>query len=376
MWYCQSTLGADCVPFINGSCNMYFLMYFDSPVLSFSKEEQNGIFLDREKLPFAIRGEKDAYEAIKTFCASRILMMNREHSKEILASCGIEDKSPLNICITGRGLSLRDNYWIREEHSGETWAQVNLYDNSFSEDVALTALTGESTAVAIGDGQYTGELTNRGTKTKCLFRKDGSVFLAKAETDREIAAEVLSGQLNKILGIPAATYTKSELFQKRCSVCRIATSPQREMIPCRDILQYYGGRMDFDSAYYKAFMEANPKNFIKMQIFDYLTLNTDRNRDNFALEKVDGRIKGLYPLFDHDSCFKGLSEKAVYFVTGRPFDKTISSIKERYPEQYEKAILDLIPGFRRLEVEGKTLFDSTGLSSDFDGVMARIEKCR
>lgn len=355
---------------------MYLLMYGNKPILSFFKDEQKGVFLDKNNLPFAIRNEKNAYEAITTFCSTRILMMNREYCKEILTSCGIEDQSPINICIIGRGLSFRDNYWIKKEDSDETWNKVNLYENPFSKEIAYTALTGESTSIMIGDNLYTGELTNKGTRTKCLFRESGNIFLAKAETEKEISAEVLSGQLNKILGIRAATYIKTDIYGKHCSVCRIATSLHREMIPCRDILQYHNCIMNIDSAYYEFFMLTDPVNFIKMQIFDYLTLNTDRNRDNFALEKIDGRVTGLYPLYDHDSCFKGISEKAVYFVTGLSFENSLFQIRKKYTSQYNKTVELLTPGFKKMETDGRFLFDSVGLSSFFDGFMARIEKCR
>ena len=129
------------------------------------------------------------------------------------------------------------------------------------------------------------------------------------------------------------------------------------------------------SPYYNLFMAKDPINFVKMQIFDYLTLNTDRNRDNFALEKMDGLVTGLYPLYDHDSCFKGLSEKAVYFVTGLPFDESMTRLRLQYKRQYDEAMEQLMPGLKRMEKEGSYLFDDIGLKNSFDGFMERVEKC-
>lgn len=64
-----------------------------------------------------------------------------------------------------------------------------------------------------------------------------------------------------------------------------------------------------------------------MQIFDYVTLNTDRNRDNFGVEMCDNSFVGLYPVYDHDSCFKGKSTKGTYFPTGLTFAQTIGYLK-------------------------------------------------
>ena len=40
------------------------------------------------------------------------------------------------------GLTLTDTLWIKEEYSDSTWADVNLYDNEFSEIVSQTAFMG------------------------------------------------------------------------------------------------------------------------------------------------------------------------------------------------------------------------------------------
>ncbi len=82
------------------------------------------------------------------------------------------------------------------------------------------------------------------------------------------------------------------------------------------------------------FMDNDPVNFVKMQVFDYITLNTDRNRDNFALLRKNGKIAGLYPVFDHDSCFKGISGKAIYFVTGLSFKESMNYLKIHYEPIY------------------------------------------
>ena len=43
-------------------------------------------------------------------------------------------------------------------------------------------------------------------------------------------------------------------------------------------------------------MTLDAEQFILMQIMDYITLNIDRNRDNFGVEMCNNEIVGLYPV--------------------------------------------------------------------------------
>ena len=92
---------------------------------------------------------------------------------------------------------------------------------------------------------------------------------------------------------------------------------------------------------YKTIMQIAPINFVKMQILDYVTLNVDRNRDNFGLLSINNKITRLYPLFDHDSCFKGKSANGVYFPTRLTFAKTVEMLKTTYSNIYSRIQPDI-----------------------------------
>ncbi len=83
-------------------------------------------------------------------------------------------------------------------------------------------------------------------------------------------------------------------------------------------------------------------NFIRMQLFDYITLNTDRNRDNYGLLVKNRKEMALFPVFDHDSCFKGKSTNGIYFPSGITFHKTILFLKEMYKNEYGQLKPDII----------------------------------
>lgn len=308
----------------------FYLMYRDIPVAMFNKDTEYYTIKHPSMLPFSIK-EDTSYTAIQKFCSNRILMMNRKYCKEILTSCGIDDQSDLNICVVCHGLSFRDCYWIKGVNSDLTWDRVNLWNNEFSESISNTALTGESTSIIINDVVFTGELTNKGTRAKCYVRDNGKILLIKEETKREIFAELTVSIIADALGVPCARYSYQSIKGRDCSVCEIQTSVNVEMLDAREVLLHFNETaFKLDSNSYKYFSDNGKDEFVLMQLFDYITLNTDRNRDNFALMKQNGCIVGLYPLFDHDSCYKGKSINAHYFVTGVSFKETLDYLNKTY----------------------------------------------
>lgn len=305
----------------------FVLKWKDIVVLEFNVNQESLQVVNSEYLPMNIQGKVESFDMIKKFCSDRILMYNRDYSKEILTSCGIDDSSPLAICFVCMALSFRDNYWICKKRDVMTWSEVSLYTNLFSNEIAYTSLTGETKHINLDDTLFTGELTNKGTRPKCFLRNDGKLYLCKNEIKSEIKAEILSYYVAEAIGIGCSFYTNNKVFEKDCSVCQILTNEHHELIPYRDILSY-AGNTDGTVDAYDFIMNVDAYNFCLMQIFDYLTLNTDRNRDNFGLLRFDYNLVSLYPLFDHDSCFKGKSTNGIYFPSGLTFRKTLEKIQK------------------------------------------------
>lgn len=354
--------------------NEYYIMYKNIPVLEFNTLTKTVKHLNVNLLPFSIRNKLESWDSVRVFCSSRMLMTNREYCKEILTSCCIDDQTDVNICIISKALSFRDNYWIKSKGSCDTWESVNLYNNTFSTDIAYTALTGETSSVRIGDNFYTGELTNKGTRAKCYIRKGKSIYLLKNETKKEIFSEILSYNIAKALGLHSTKYAYLNAYGKDCSVCQIFTSESIEMLPCREVISHYNCDMKMDSEYYREFLRCDSVNFMLMHLFDFLTLNTDRNRDNFALRFVDGEPSGLYPVFDHDSCFKGISIKAHYFVTGLSFDETFKRLYTEYSELYNLVILPAAKLLlSKMRASGYDYFKTCHLGREFEPFIKRIE---
>jgi len=358
----------------------YYLKYKEQKVLKFNIETKQVDIYNNELLPVSIQNRDITFETINKFCADRMMMSSRQHCKEILVSCGIDDHSAVNICILSRALTFRDNYWICAVQSNETWDSMNLYKNKMSLSLSKVALTGSRDdimeQVILKDYIFTGELTSKGTKAKCFLRLKGQLFLLKNETISEISSEVITYYIARLLKMPCTQYRYTKQYGKDCSLCVIETSEVIELIPARDIMSLFSEyTIGFHSKTYAQFMKIDPINFTKMQILDYVTLNTDRNRDNFGLISMNRRIMGLYPLFDHDGCFKGKSANGVYFPANVTFHKTIETLKLDYAMIYRRIYSDIqnmamnmkTEQFRKLFLQYKTL-------DEYNSMMNRIAK--
>lgn len=268
--------------------------------MKFDKVHEVVSVLNPSLVPYNIVHMPVSYDMVHKFCSDRILLMNRKHCKEILDSCSLNAKSSIDICLFCKGLSLRDNYWICREGSKDTWDTVNLYNNNnFSTELSHTALTGNTLKVLIAANLFTGELTSKGTRAKCFRRENGYLYLIKNETIEEIKSEILTFYLASALGLGCSEYKYKKINNLDCSVCQIYTSTEFELIPCRDIMSYYNeNKLDFNSQTYKFFYNIGYLDFLKMQLLDYIVLNTDRNRDNYGLRKRCGQLIDLYPIFD------------------------------------------------------------------------------
>lgn len=320
----------------------YYIMNKDNIVLQFDKDTKLVTVLNEQLLPFNIINRPKNYDMVKKFCVDRLMMLNRVNSEELLYAIGLDEVNAVEICIKTKGLSYTDNYWITNRGNLENWSDINLHRNQISKEIAEIGLTGKLTTVNTKN-MLTGEYTLKGTKGKCVIQEDRELYLYKEEHESEINAEILSMYIAKMLGISCVEYWNSVKWSRHCSCSKLFTNERIELIPCRDILTAYNEtEMSINGQYYSYFMLLGGMNFFKMQLFDYITLNTDRNRDNFGLLKIDGQVVGLSPLYDHDSCFKGISETGYYFVTGLTYEKTLECLKlSPYYTYLKETILNL-----------------------------------
>ncbi len=350
----------------------YYLKYRDFDVVSFDAAAQEVEGLHKHFLPIQLQSVKHDFTMIRKFCSGRILMMNRKFCKDILTCYGVDDQTDLGICLACSGLSFRDCYWLCPEDSRTSWKNINLFDNEFSFDLSKTALTGIPSVP--NDSVYTGELTGLGTRAKGFFRSGDKILLVKDESRDEINSEILTYYIARLLDLRCTKYENRIIFGKHCSVCALQTSVDAELIPCRDYMELYQEhRLSWQSETYRAFMKTGGVDFVKMQILDYLILNTDRNRDNYGMIRVNGSMAGMYPMFDHDSAFKGIGTNGIYFPSGMTFADTLSYLKQT--EEYASIRGNLQDFVKSLESDKvKELFLALKSISVYQAVRERAKR--
>ena len=130
--------------------NVYSLRIYDTELMRFVMEKRG-----LEGLVTEILDIKDEYghlmpldmkidkEGILRWLERRVIPKNRTHADKILKTSGLSHNDTKGIIDVCKGLSLNDSYWIVPDGFEGKFAQYNLYENRFSEMLALVAYTGE-----------------------------------------------------------------------------------------------------------------------------------------------------------------------------------------------------------------------------------------
>jgi hypothetical protein len=187
---------------------------------------------------------------------------------------------------------LNDVYWVAGNDFRGTWAEVNLYENPFSEAISLVAFSGVGPDFR-GEWTSSPEFTTNGMLAKCWRRIGTDVVLYKSGTDGasntgfEPYSEYYAAQIADVLGLDHVAYNLSRFKGKLCSTCKLFTSDKYGYVPS-------GRLISRDEAL------ADPR-FANIFFFDALIFNTDRHMGNFGylIDNDTNEIAGAAPIFDN-----------------------------------------------------------------------------
>ena len=289
------------------------LKHRDKELLRFEWIEPQGVRIvsvdegNNRYLPLDFKGEVSD-ENLWKWLSRRVVPRNRRNIDALMAATGLEARNVRGIIEICRGLSLNDVHWVVPNDFKGSWKDCNLYDNKFSQAIALTAFNGMGSAIERLDWISSPEFSTNGMLAKCWRRIDGRVALFKSGTDGaantgfEPYSEYYASQIAAAMGLDHVEYSLSKFKGYLCSTCNIFTSDKLGYLPAGRIMSVAEALED--------------KRFADIFFFDALIFNTDRHLGNFGylVDNDKNEIVGVAPIFDNGY---GLFSLALY----RPGDR-------------------------------------------------------
>ena len=338
----------------------YILRHFDTAVLSFEGDLDRSdanirdlqIYEEgRNLLPLNLTLSEGGLER---WLRHRTIPKNRAYVDALLSKTGLSVNRPLGILAVCKGLSLNDCYWVDREGSGDTFAEVNLYDNRFSQILAAIAFTGYGSNVRSSLASSP-EFSTNGMLPKCWRRIRGKIYLYKggtsgaSNTGYEPYSELYASQIAAAMGVHAIPYSLTRDLKKTlCSKCELFTSKDYSYIPIGELVTE--GGMRAVRSYYEKLGEKFTDALDDMVVFDAVICNTDRHYGNFGV-MVDNRtnqIAAPAPLFDHGNSLFSLGGKDLW-EDQKAFDSYVKSqLPIAYDDFFEEARKVLQPRHRRM----------------------------
>lgn len=288
----------------------YELRHFNTPLLRFTATEDSNtpdieiLWCDENKKDLLPLDLEASGEGLTKWLKHRTIPKNRAYVHNFLSKCGLNINRPMNIIKVSKGLSLNDCYWVVEEGFEGTFEKYNLYDNRFSQILALIAFTGYGSSIRTSLVSCP-EFTTNGMLPKCWRRSGGTIKLYKggtkgaSNTGNEPYSEYYAAQVAEVLGINAISYGLSKWEGELCSTCELFTSKEYAFLPVGRIITT--GGMKAVSEYYEKLGEEYVKALQDMLVLDAVICNTDRHFGNFGflVDNKTNKIVAPAPLFDH-----------------------------------------------------------------------------
>lgn len=294
------------------------LMNKDTEVLDFLYDEEthsiNKItsLIHPEYAPLGIVDYKTGIsrKSFNNWWRDRAIPASRSKFKEVLEELDIT--SSIELLERCFGLSLSDQYWIKEKESSATWKEVNFFTNDFSEDMGKL-LMGEieysdSLNMFSPDNSSDGNLRKKWkiiNGKRCLI-KSGNSLNNQEPFNEVIATKLYERILNEDEFVP---YWLIEENGIAYSCCETMVNENEELVPAFyiDATKKLRGSESLYEHYIGVCLELGipevKTKINKMLVCDYILGNYDRHYRNFgAIRNVlDLKWKRIAPIYDSGS---------------------------------------------------------------------------
>lgn len=305
--------------------NLYSLRIYDTELMQFTMEKRGLEGLVAEIV--SINKEQEHRMPLDLECTGegviqwlerRVIPKNRAFVDEILKTLGLSHNDTKGIIDVCKGLSLNDSYWVVPEGFAGKFAQYNLYENRFSEMLALVAYTG------VGQSRQafttSPELTTNGALPKAWrFIEHDGIYLYKggssgaSNAGREPYCEYYAAQIAETMQLNAVHYNLENWKGITASKCALFTNVDTSYVPIGRIV--HGGSIQKCLDYYDSLGVEFGEQLRSMLVFDALIYNEDRHFGNFGVlrDNRSGKTIAPAPIFDNGLsllCYAGCEELA------------------------------------------------------------------
>lgn len=274
---------------------------------------------DKERLPLYLQ-EYHVSLTDKLFddwINSRCIPVNRENIDRVLPKLGVSNS---RLLITKWFFaSLTDHYWITPKLSEVMWEDINLFQNSFTDDFGniLMGTTQKTISMKTPDTSLGGQLKKKWKIVDSIrtLIKDGS-----GESKQEIFNEVIATEICNRLKIQCTPYS---LFQEGNNIycsCPCFANNDVEFVSAYDILGTI--KNDYTISMYEHYILtlknygiSNVRQKLEhMLLLDFIMGNIDRHFNNFGVLRNSDTLEFLdvAPIFDTGSSL-GSNKAAPFF---------------------------------------------------------------
>lgn len=245
--------------------------------------------------------DKSSFEA---FLKGRRIPDTRQDKERLLDRLG--GKSLYELSLAYYGLSLSDQYWVKQKGDTAVWKDINFFQNEFSEDMGLF-MFGENNNSSFS--LKTPNNTSEGWLKKAWMIEDGRRVLVKGSSEpyfQEAYNEKIAYEIAKELGINHIKYEVKNIGGKPCSVCENFINENTELVPVSSIIKN-GQKPNHMSMYEFVISELeklgimDSRNRINEMLYlDYVIFNEDRHFNNFGfIRNVKSlKVQGMAPIYD------------------------------------------------------------------------------
>lgn len=254
--------------------------------------------------------------------------------------------SPYELLDKAFGLSLSDQYWVKQTDSSIEYKDINFFEHDFEDSDFTNATFGNGLDSSAKISLISPNNTTDGRLKKAWIIENDKRYLLKGGYKNEVMQpfnEVLASMICERLGFDHVTYIVDIVNDRIVSKCECFINPNTELIPAHQILH---GKVEKERAYEqyihileeKGIDNAHEK-LENMFILDYLILNEDRHLNNFGVIRDVNTLKWLdiAPIFDNGQSLNILDyndEEVIingqgrFFYTTDNFDFIITKIKD------------------------------------------------